>query len=674
MNRKSDNNPKRRATRIGKALKGRLNSARGETSGKMADANKKRKIVFLQRENKESMKKIFSLLLFIVCVAPMTLRAQDDPTLTVSAKKQVVVGERFQVVFEANAEGKNFQAPSFEGFTVLGGPFTSTSSSFSMVNGSMSHSVKCTYTFALQAYKEGTFHIGSASLTVKGNKVSSAPFEIKVLPDDGSHIAPSGGGGSANASQSQNNDDPQVSGKDLFFKVIPSKRSVYVGEQIVLIYKLYTKVPVSSLSVEKMPSYAGAWTKDISDNSGNLRQTTEYINGVEYTAAEIQKMVVVPQRAGLLNMDPMTIECIAQIRTENNNRRSNDPFDIFFNDPFFNRNITNVKKELSSGNISIEVKNLPADQKPNSFAGAVGIFNFSSSIDKTELKTNEAFTLTLTVSGSGNIELLQMPEPVFPPDFEVYDPKITTSTNTTAQGLSGTKKAEYLVIPRRAGTFSLAPVEFSFFNPSNGTYSTIDSDAYTIQVEKGAGGSDESIYASNQEGIKYLGSDVRHIMTGHSHLRAKNTFFFGTSAYFVILLAMLLAFIILLLVSKKREQDKQDTAANRNKKATKVARGRLKNAERHLKSKEQDKFYVEMSQALWGYIADKLGIERSKLSMDTVSEAMKGKNVPDDLTKQFVETLSSCEFARFAPGSAEEKMDDLYQRGIEVITKAEKVL
>ena len=622
------------------------------------------------------MKTIFRLVLFIACAVPMALWAQDTPTLTVSTKKQVMVGERFQVVFEANAEGKNFQAPSFNGFTVVGGPFTSSSSSFSMVNGSMSHTVKNTYTFALQAYQEGIFHVGSATLTVKGNKVSSEPFDIKVVPDDGSHAAPSGGGASSGQGRSQQNtNDPQVSGKDLFLSVIPSKKSVYVGDQVVVTYKIYTKVPVSSLSVERMPSYAGFWTKDISDNSGSLRQSTEYVNGIEYTTAEVQKIVVVPQRAGKLTLDPMIIECVAQIRTESNRQRSMDPFEAFFNDPFFNRNIANVKKELTSQTLNIEVKSLPENGKPASFAGAVGNYNFKSEIDKTELRTNDAFTLTLTVSGSGNVELLQMPTPVFPPDFEVYDPKVSTSVNTTANGLSGTKKAEYLVIPRRAGNFTVPAVEFSYFNPANESYQSLKSEPYEIKVEKGAG-SDEGggIYASNQEDIKYLGSDVRHIMTGDARLKPTSTVFFGSAAYFVALLVLLVLFIVLLFVLKKREQLTQDTAANRNRKADKVSRGRLKNAYQFLKAKDQEKFYVEMSQALWGYIADKMGIERSKLSMDTVSETMKSKNVPDELTQQFVDTLNSCEFARFAPGSAEEKMDDLYQRGIDVISKAEKVL
>ena len=623
------------------------------------------------------MKSIFRLFVILGCLLPITLWAQDNPTLTVSAKKQVFVGERFQVVFEANAEGRNFQAPSFEGFNVVGGPFTSTSSSIQMVNGSISRTTRNSYTFALQAFQEGTFRIGSASLTVNGDKVNSEPFEIKVLPDDGSHAYSGGGGGaSSNQGQSQQNtNDPQVSGKDLFLRCIPSKKSVYVGEQVVLTFKLYTKVPVSSVSISKVPSYAGFWTKDISDNNGTLKQSNEYVNGIEYTTAEIQKMIIVPQRSGKFTIDPMTMECVAQIRTQRNNSRSMDPFEAFFNDPFFNRNITNVQKELSSQSFSIEAKPLPENNKPASFTGAVGNYKFTSSIDKTELSTNEAVTLTLTVSGSGNIELLQMPEPVFPPDFEVYDPKITISTDVNSQGMTGTKKAEYLAIPRRAGSFSIPPVEFSYFNPSSESYQTLYSEPYELSVVKGKETEgDGGVYASNQEDIKYLGNDVRHIMNDDAKLKPKHTTFFASSTYFAILLGLLIVFVALLFILKKRAEMAKDTAANRNRKADKVARGRLKNAYQHLKAKDQDKFYVEMSQALWGYIADKLGIERSKLSMDTVSETMQGKNVPDELTQQFVDTLNSCEFARFAPGSAEEKMDDLYQRGIDVISKAEKVL
>lgn len=623
------------------------------------------------------MKNFVRLLLIIGIFIPSILVAQDV-TLKVSTKKQVVVGEKFQVVFELNADGSNFKAPSFEDFNVVGGPFTSSSSSFQVINGSMSQSHTNTYTMALQAYKEGEFTIGSASVTVKGDKVTSNPFSIKVVADNGNAY----GGNSQDDQNSQSQQrhgstDPQVSGKDLFLKVTPSKKSVYLGEQVVLTYKLYTKVGVSSLTVSKMPSYGGAWMKEIGDNNGGtLRQSSEYVNGVEYTTAEIRKVVLVPQRVGKLVIDPMSVECIAQIPTNNNSRRSMDPFDMFFNDPFFGRGFTNVQKELSCSSLGIDVKNLPNEGKPASFAGAVGNYSFKAEIDKTELKTNEAFTLTLTVSGTGNVELLQMPEPVFPPDFEVYDPKVIVDANPSSNGISGTKRQEYLVIPRRVGDFTIAPVEFSFFNPSSGSYSVARSEQFDIHVAKGENDNQDggSIYASNQEGVKYLGSDIRHIMTGNARLKKTNSFFFASVAYWLIIFLLLVVFLVVMIVSRKQAELRKDEMKNRNKKATKVASKRLKNASKYLKVNDQDHFYEEMSQALWGYISDKMSIERAKLSMETVNDAMRSKNVPEDLTKQFVDTLNNCEFARFAPGNANEKMDGLYQQGMEVITKAEKVL
>lgn len=615
------------------------------------------------------MKKVIRLLLILGFLFPAFVSAQE-PSIKVLCKSQVVVGEQFQVGFEMNAEGKDFKAPSFTGFTLVGGPFSSSSSSIQMVNGSVTRSVKNTYTYVLRAENEGSFKIGSASFSVKGTTVSSDPYEVKVVADDGTNIE-------EEQPVNKNNNDPRVSGKDLFLRVEPSKKSVYLGEPLVLTYKIYTRVPVSSLSVSRMPSYAGFWMKDVSDdNGGALRQSTERMNGKDYTVAELQKVVIVPQKAGKLPIETMAVECVAQLQSQNNNRRSNDPFEAFFNDPFFNRNVINVKKLLETAAISIEVKPLPAAGQPSGFLGAVGGYNFSATIDKTNLKTNEAFALTLTVSGTGNIELLEMPTPVFPPDFEVYDPKITMDVKVGAQGLSGTKKAEFLVIPRHAGDFTIPAVEFSFFNPANNSYSTQRSDAYEVHVDKGAAGegNEGAVFSSNQEDIKYLGSDIRHIVTGDAKLKPSKALFFASPLYFILLIVLLLLFFVALVTVKKRAKYKENVTLVRNRQATKVAKGRLKNAYNYLKTKDQDHFYVEMSQALWGYISDKLGIERSVLSIDTVREALAEKGVPEDLNTQFTDTLNSCEFARFAPGDASKTMDDLYQQGIDVITKSEKVL
>ena len=617
------------------------------------------------------MNRIRAIGLIIGLLMPLALLAQE-PRIKVSAKSQVAVGERFNVAFEVNADGKDFRGPSFDGFYLVGGPMTSSSSSVQIINGSISHTVSNTYTYILMAEKEGDFTIGSASVKVDGNVIKSDPYQIKVVAGNTS-TTPSTQGGQSSSGQSQTNtNDPQVSGQDLFLKVIPSKKSAYVGEPVVFSYMLYTRVPVTQLSVNKMPSYGGFWMKECSDSQ---RQSTELVNGVQYSTYEIKKVVLIPQKAGKLTIDPMVVECVAQIVTQRNNQWGNDPFG-FFNDPFFSRSYTNVPKTIQTATVNFESKSLPEQGKPASFNGAVGNFSFTSNVDRTELSTNEAFTLTMTVSGGGNIELVNLPQPVFPPDFEVYDPKIISSVDANGQGMSGTKKAEYLVIPRRAGDFNIPSIEFSYFSPSKGQYTTLSSPAVNLKVHKGAGdeSSEGGLYASNQEGIKYLGSDIRHIKTSASTLKPINTHFFSSPLYFVILAALVILFVVALMLVKKHRQFKQDVVLVRNKKATKVAKARLKNAYKFLKDKDQNHFYEEMSQALWGYISDKLGIERSVLSMDTVKESMEAKGIGEALSNEFVDTLNTCEFARFAPGDATSKMEGLYEKGLDVIMKVEKAI
>jgi uncharacterized membrane protein len=622
-----------------------------------------------------------SIIVFIIgLLMPLALWAQA-PNIAVISQSQVSVGEQFKVSFESNADGRNFTAPRFDGFTLVGGPFNSTSSSVQIVNGSMNRTVKNTYSYVLRAEREGEFTIGPASMVVDGETIQSQPFKVTVMAGNASTGSATQGaqqGGGQSQQTQQNTSDPQVSGQDLFLKVIPSKRAAYVGEPVVLTYKLYTRVPVSQLSVSKMPSYGGFWMKEANENgnNGQLRQSSEVINGIEYTTAEVQKVVLIPQKAGKLTIEPMAIECMAQIITQRNTQRSNDPFDVFFNDPFFSRSYTNVQKKIETPILTFEAKSLPENGKPASFGGAVGNYNFSATMDTDEVDANEAITLTVTVSGSGNVELVNPPAPVFPPDFEVYDPKITSSVEAGTQGMSGTKKAEYLIIPRRAGDFNIPPIEFSYFNPTKGQYVTQSSSPMSIKVNKGTGGeyNEGGVYANNQEGIKYLGSDIRHIKTGESQLRPMNSYFFGSALYFIILAALLLIFLVVLAVVKKRRQFKQDVVLVRNRQATKVAKGRLKNAYNYLKAQDQNRFYEEMSQALWGYISDKLGIERSVLSMDSAKEAMVGKGIDETLADEFVDTLNTCEYARFAPGDATSKMEGLYEKGLDMIMKVEKAI
>lgn len=611
------------------------------------------------------MKKIF--IAIIAILLNVTAFGQDDSVFNVICKRQVTVGEQFNVSYELDGNGSNFVAPNFVDFEILGGPFSSSSSSVQIINGSITRSNKTTYSFYLRALKEGTFKIPAATITIDRKKVKSTTMDITVVPGSGNaSYAGSPRNGDSGNSQS-------VDLGDVFVEAIPNKKTAYIGEQILLTYKIYYTIPISQLTVSKSPSYAGFWTKDITNNNGTLQQSSVVRDGKQYAVATVQEIVLIPQKTGTLTIDPLDISCIAQIRIQRERQRTNDPFEDFFSD-VIGSGYTNVKKEIKSQPIDIEVKQLPSSEKPTSFRGAVGQFTFTSTIDKTDMKSNDAFTVTYTVSGKGNIELLEMPKPVFPPDFEVCDPKITTTTKNNSYGISGTKKAEYVVIPRVSGNFKLSQTVFSYFDPVKGRYVTLPSEEYEINVAKSANeGGGGIIYAGGQESIKVIGTDIRHIMT-ETKLHKFSGTFFATPLYFILTTLILVLFVSTLIIHDKINKFNKNEVLVRNKKATKTAKKRLQRAYNYLKVNDQNHFYEEYAQALWGYISDKLNITRSQLSMDTVKEMMFSKNAPEDIVNQFIELLNSCEFARFAPGDPGKKMDELYHKGIDVISKAERVL
>ena len=607
--------------------------------------------------------KLLYIILFCF-ISIYSLEAQSDISFKTICKKQVVVGEQFQVSYELNGDGKDFKTPNFTNFEIIGGPFTSTSSSVQIINGSVSRTNTQTFSFHLRAIKEGTYTIPSASITVDKKKITSEPCEINVI------ASPSG---SSNYNGNSTSTKTNVGAKEVFLKATPNKKKVYQGEQLLLTYNIYYTIPISQLAVSKSPSYSGFWTKDITDNDGSLQQSSTIIDGQQYNVATIKEIVLFPQKSGNLIIDPLDLTCVAQIRQQRNRSQGYDPFEDFFSD-VMGTSYTNVRKDIKSQPITIEVEPLPTANKPSSFQGAVGQFTFTSKIDKNELKVNEAFTLTLTVSGKGNIELLELPKPVFPPDFEVYDPKVSTTVKNNALGIYGSKKAEYIIIPRVSGDFTLEDIEFSYFNPSLKKYETLKSDIHTIQVQKGATNNNTAIYTPGQADIKYLGSDIRHINVNNNALNITGATFFMSPVYIAIIVMMVLAFVVTLVVYNRINKFNKNKVLVKNKQATKIAKKRLNNAHNYLISNNQNSFYEEFSQALWGYISDKLNISRSQLSMNSVKKIMLSKEVSEEIVNEFVELLNNCEFARFAPGDPGKKMDELYQKGIELITKAEKLL
>jgi len=599
-------------------------------------------------------------------------------SFTASTKSIVEVGERFQIYYTANADGSNFRAPNFGSLSVLSGPNRSSSSSVQYINGSMSQSTQLTYTFLVMATSEGKINIPPATIKVDGKLYKSNALSVKVVKGN---VPAQSQNRSSRAVQngSSENSTSSTSGsfnkKDLYIKALVSKRNPYLGEEVIVTYRIYTKIPVSNLSVKKLSSFPGFWTKDLMDNNKQLQQTTKVINGEQYVLADIRKLALFPQKSGKLTIEPMELECTAQIRTKTKRRRSNDPFDDFFNDPFFNRNVKNVKLDVKSNSLTLNVKELPQENKPASFNGAVGKFTFAAKIDRTKLKVNDAITETITISGSGNLELVEAPVIKFPADFETYDPKVTSRIRTSGGGVSGYKKFDYLAIPRNPGDFVIPSVSFSFFNPHDKKYYTYSSDEYNIHVDKGKVNSNGITYSNSaQEDIHYIGKDIHHIKIGVAEFKPVGDYFFASKLFYALALLPLLLLFLVWLLKKQREKRLGNIDLMKNKKATKIARSRLQKAEKFRKAGDDKAFFEEIAQALWGYIADKFNVSQAELSMETVRHKLTERGVSDEVTTIFVNVLNDIEFARFAPGDTAGKMENIYNEAMGAILQAEKAL
>lgn len=613
------------------------------------------------------MKKFTAVILFAMILISVGVAGQGV-NFTGSAKNVVRTGERFQLVYKVDAEGKNFRGPAFSGFSVLSGPSTSQSSSIQIINGNVSRTVEYSFTYILQAGgDEGIFEVPPAEITVDGKTVQSNPVKIQVVRGSTQQQGTQQGS-SGNKGTDDDYDD------DVFIRAVVDKTAPMQGEQVIVTYKLYYRVNINAPDITKEPSFKGFWVENLIKNRQNYVQYQETYRGERYHVAEIKKLALFPQQSGKTTITPIEGVCQAQVQN-NSQQRSRDPFfDSFFNDPFFNRYKT-IEIQLQSNAITLNVKPLPTSGKPSEFSGAVGSFDFSSSIDKTSLKANEAINLKFTVAGTGNVELVDEMKVKFPPDFEVYDPKVTKDISTSGNRVSGTKTFEYLIIPRTPGDFTIDPVKFVYFDLKSNSYKTVTSPAYEISVTKGDGSQSEVAYTGvNQSDIRMIGSDIRYIKTGDFNLKITGAFFFGSTGFYLLLIAPVVLFILFLIIWNKELKKRSNIALMRNRKATKVARKRMKKAQQFLQENKQDPFYEEVSQALWGYLSDKFSIPLANLSMDTVAETLRKREVKEETISQFIETLNNCEFARFAPGESHSAMENIYNEGIRIISVMEQEL
>ena len=604
------------------------------------------------------MRKIIFLLFTIL--AAWQVKAADKVRFVAEAADVVVSGDQVRLVFTVNSQDiKDFRAPSIKGFDVLMGPSRSQQSSIQIINGKRTSNSSTAFTYILLAGNPGTYTIPAASVEVNGEKVFSNAISIKVLPQDQtSGNSGNNGGGSASSSRSQAAGS-RISSNDLFITATASKTTVHEQEAILLTYKVYTVVNLRQL-YGKMPDLKGFHTQEV-ELPQQKTFTLEHYKGRNYNTTVWSQYVLFPQQTGKLEIPSITFDGVVAQQTI-----SDDPFDAFFNGGGY----VEVKKKITTPKVVINVQPLPA--KPAGFSGAVGEFKLASSINATDVKTNDAVTIKLTLSGTGNMKLIGTPEVKFPQDFEIYDPKVTDDYKLTNSGLTGTKTFEYLAIPRHAGNFTIPAIEFTYFDLKSNSYKTLKTEAYNLKVAKGQGNADQVISDfTNKESVKMLGQDIRFIKLGDSSLRPKGDFFFGTVGYYLCYLIPLLLFVVFAVIYRQKALENANVAKVKTKKANKVATRRMKLAGKLLAENKKNEFYDEVLKALWGYISDKLSIPVSQLSKDNIEAELTNYGVQEALIAEFIGVLNECEYARYAPGNENEAMDKVYSASVEVISKME---
>ena len=603
------------------------------------------------------MKRIVFLLWMVILWGQML--AADGDRFKDEAPNTVVSGDQFRLTFTVNSQDvKDFRAPSISGFDVLMGPSRSQQSSTQIINGKVSSSRSVTYTYILMATKEGTYNIPAASIEVDGEKVFSNAISIKVLPPDQQTSSGNAQGGTSARSKAQAAGG-QISADDLFITATASKTTVYEQEAILLTYKVYTLVNLRQLRGD-MPDLKSFYTQEVPTSKQKVF-SLEHYKGRNYNTTVWSQYVMFPQQTGKLEIPAITFDAVIAQQTV-----SDDPFDAFFNGGGY----VEVKKKIVAPKLVIDVKQLPS--KPAVFSGGVGVFNLSSSINATKVKTNDAITIKLVINGTGNMKLINTPDVKFPQDFEVYDPKVDNQFEVTTAGLSGTKTIEYLAIPRHAGHFTIPPVNFTYFDLKTGSYKTLATEAYQVTVEKGEGNADQVIADfTNKENVKMLAKDIRFIKLGDTVLRQRGDFFFGSIACYLWYVIPLVLFVVFVIIYRKQAIENANVARVKTKKANKVATKRMKLAGKLLAENKKNEFYDEVLKALWGYISDKLSIPVSQLSKDNIEAELIKYGVSTELIQEFIEALNQCEFARYAPGNENEAMDKVYTSAINVISKME---
>jgi len=601
------------------------------------------------------MKKTFLLILAVLSLVQATAQGQ----FTVEVPNVVASKERFRLVFTAtDLAHESFSPPSISGFLVLAGPTTSTMNRMEYINGRRTQSRSVSYTYILEAGEPGKYTIGEASILSDNVTYRTKPVTIEVIAGTAAPDSP--------AREENITTEANITDKDVFLRLSINKRRVVKGEPLTATLKLYTRVNVAGAEDIRFPTFNGFWSQEVYAPQ-QIEWQRENVDGEIYQAATLRSYVLLPQQTGDIRIDPSEIVCVIQVR---NTRRGQSLLDEFFD------SYQTVRKRVIAPALTVRVNDLPAGA-PASFTGAVGKFNLRAELGKDSVSAHDALSLFVTISGEGNINLLETPRVQFPPDFEVYDAKVMDNSRSTGGTFSGSKTFEYPVIPRSHGDFTIDPVTFSYYDIEAGVYRTISSRPLELKVSRGSQTPAQGMPytpGTHRRAVESLGQDIRFIHTSVQPWRVKGRYFTGSVYYFVLILSIFAMAGVAYVVLDKRRMHRNDIVKVRHSRANKVARNRLKTAGTLLKQEQFEDYYEELQRALWGYIADKLALSQAECSRERVVDMLGSRNVDKSLVNDYTGLIESCEFARYAPDPGQLEKEGIFDMAVVAISKMEQAL
>lgn len=594
--------------------------------------------------------RLYKYILSLMAMMLPLMSMAEPVTFEGRARSTVSVGERFQLTYSVSANVSDIRLGDVKDFELLFGPSLSRSSSTSIINGSISTSNTTTFTYVLKASKAGEFVITPATIEIDGTQYTSNIVKIRVVEGQEQESSQSQSSSSGNVTL------PKGQVPDIMLVQQLSKSSVYEGEPVDLITKIYTKVGIEQITEVNSPKLVEFMAEDIERHNGNGR---EVVDGVIYQTAEIKRQVLFPQKSGRFTLEPIECECVVK-------RRVGGGGGIF--DDFFGQ-VQLVKQRVKSKPISVTVKELP--NRPSQTSGGVGTFDFKVTVAPQEVKADNTVQVKVSVSGTGNLKYLSLPKPEFNSDFDTFDPSESNQFSLTSAGYKGSKSAEYLVIPRHEGEFVIPAMKFTYFDLNKKQFVTLTQGPFTLNVLKGDGTSDAQgvvkFSGGSREEVQYIGGDLRYLRLTDEPLKLKNDFFLGSGLFYTLIIVPVLILVVFVLLYRKHLNDLNNMDKVKVRRANKQAKKRLRTAAKFIKENKREAFFDEVMRALWGYLSDKLTLPLSELTKDNAKEEMQRHNISSEAADEFMHLLDTCEFARYAPAELSESMQSVYDKAVDVI-------